>query len=77
LRLSREISRLANRIGEDVKGSIKINLAREELAQLTGTTIFTVSRLLTQWKKQGIVSPGREIIMVRDPAALAELSKME
>jgi len=77
LRLSREISRLANRIGEEVKGSIKINLAREELAQLTGTTIFTVSRLLTQWKKQGIVSPGRELIMVRDPMALAELSKME
>jgi CRP-like cAMP-binding protein len=73
LRLSREISRLANRVGERVKDSVKINLSREELAQLTGTTLFTVSRLLSQWKEQGIVSPGREIVTINDPHALAEL----
>jgi CRP-like cAMP-binding protein len=73
LRLSREISRLANRVGEHVKDAVKINLSREELAQLTGTTLFTVSRLLSQWKEQGIVSPGREIVTINNAQALAEL----
>jgi CRP-like cAMP-binding protein len=73
MRLSREISRLANRVGEQVKDAVKINLSREELAQLTGTTLFTVSRLLSQWKEQGIVSPGREIVVIKNAQALAEL----
>jgi CRP-like cAMP-binding protein len=77
LRLSREISRLANRVGEHVNDTVKINLSREELAQLTGTTLFTVSRLLSQWKEQGIVSPGREIVMINDTHALAELCERE
>lgn len=38
-------------------GAVEIGLSREDLAQLTGTTLFIVSRLLSQWGKMGIVSP--------------------
>lgn len=77
LRLSHEISRLANRVGEPVKDAVRIKLTREDLAQLTGTTLFTVSRLLCQWKEQGIVSSARETVIVRDLAALANLFDRE
>jgi len=75
LRVGHEIARLANRIGQRVNDAVKIQLSREDLAQLTGTTLFTVSRLLSQWKKLGIVTVGREFVMVHDAQGLAELSE--
>jgi CRP-like cAMP-binding protein len=77
MRLGHEIVRLANRVGERVNGAVRISLSCEELAQLTGTTLFTVSRHLSQWKDQGIVSTGRRAVMVHDPQALAELSERD
>lgn len=74
-RVGHEIARLVNRVGEHVNGAIKISLSHEELAQLTGTTPFSVSRSLYQWKEQGIVSTIRGAVMVHDPHALAKLSE--
>ncbi len=73
-RVGHEIARLVNRVGERVNGAVKISLSCKELAQLTGTTLFTVSRSLSQWKEQGIVSTGRRALIVHDPQALAGLS---
>jgi CRP-like cAMP-binding protein len=77
MRLGHEIVRLANRVGERVNGAVRISLSCEELAQLTGTCLFTVSRHLSQWKQEGIVSTGRRAVLVHDPQALAELSERE
>jgi len=77
-RLSREVSRLIPRVGRKVDdGDIEINLSREELAQMTGTTLFTVSRLLSKWEQKGIVSLRRLAVVVRDPIALANISGAE
>jgi CRP-like cAMP-binding protein len=76
-RLGLEIARLLNQVGQRVNGAVKISLSREELAQLTGTTLFTVCRLLSQWEQKGIVTTGRETVMVKDPQALEELWESE
>jgi len=76
-RLSSELVRLSNRLGKAVEGHLEITLSRAELAQLTGTTLFTVSRLLCQWQTQGIVKIRREAVLVRDFAALTQLSQSE
>jgi CRP-like cAMP-binding protein len=76
-RLGHAIARLLDRIGERENGAVKLRLSHEELAQMTGTTLFTVCRLLSQWEQQGIVSTGREAVMVHNPHALAELSESE
>jgi CRP-like cAMP-binding protein len=76
-RLSREIVRLLNQVGRRVDGAVQINLSREELAQLTGTTLFTVSRLLSDWDEQGIVSAGRESVTVKNLETLVKLSERE
>lgn len=74
-RLSQQLIRLLNQLGRGTDQSVEIGLSREELAQLTGTTLFTVSRLLSQWEKQGIVSSRREAVVVCNVQALAALSE--
>ena len=74
-RLSREIIRLLQQVGRKVNGVVEISLSREELAQLVGTTLFTVSRLLSDWDARGIVSTRRETVSVSDMRALEELAE--
>jgi CRP-like cAMP-binding protein len=76
-RLSNLLVRLVKQVGRRIDGCVEIALSRRELAQLTGTTLFTVSRLLCQWEAQGIVSARREVVLVHDVPALTELSREE
>jgi CRP-like cAMP-binding protein len=74
-RLSHQLIRLLKQLGRGTDQIVEIGLSREELAQLTGTTLFTVSRLLSQWEKQGIISSRREAVVVCNVQALAALSE--
>jgi CRP-like cAMP-binding protein len=65
-RVARQLLRLEEQIGRRVNGAIEIGLSREELAQMTGTTLFTVSRLFSAWEALGMVRPGRESVSIRD-----------
>ena len=76
-RLSHQLVRLLKQIGRRVQGGVEIRLSREELAQLTGTTLFTVSRLLSDWDHRGFVSTRREAVSVLNPQALVDLSEGE
>ena len=53
--------------------SIEFPISRQDLAELCGTTLFTISRILTRWRELGLVDPGRQGIVVRDAAKLGEL----
>jgi CRP-like cAMP-binding protein len=72
-RLAMTLLRLQTRIGKPCEGGIEISLSREELAQMTGTTLFTISRLLSRWGEDGIVTPRREAIVVRRPHGLEQI----
>lgn len=63
--------RLLKHVGKQVHGGVEISLSREELAQMTGTTLFTTSRILAHWGKMGYVLPRREAVLVRDARQLA------
>lgn len=76
-RLSHELVRLHSQIGRPVNGAMEIALSREELAQMTGTTLFTVSRLLCEWDQLGIVSSRRGAVSVVKLQALQELATLE
>ncbi len=75
LRVASQLVRLLDRIGRPVKGAVDIGLSREELAQMTGTTLFTVSRLLSAWEARGMVKPGREVVTICDIPALRALAE--
>ena len=76
-RLSNLLVRLVKQVGKRTDGHVEIALSRRDLAQLTGTTLFTVSRLLCQWETLGIVSARREAVLVHDVPALMDLSGEE
>ena len=76
-RLSSQLVRLVNQVGKQSGGHVEIRLSQRDLAQLTGTTLFTVSRLLSQWEEQGIVQPRRQGVVVLDLPALEDISRTE
>jgi CRP-like cAMP-binding protein len=73
-RVALALLRLLKHIGKKVHGGVEISLSREELAQMTGTTLFTTSRLLSKWGEMGFLLPGRESVLVRDPGRLELVS---
>lgn len=75
-RVAHGILRLAAQIGKPVEGGtlIDLTLSRQDIAEMTGTTIFTASRILSGWEGQGIIESGRERVLVRKPDALAAIA---
>lgn len=43
-----------------------VPLTRQDLAEMTGTTLYTVSRTCSAWEQAGIVSAGRGLITIND-----------
>lgn len=52
-------------------------LTRQELAELTGTTLFTVSRILTEWEGAGLVHSTRAHVAVLDAERLRDAAEGE
>ncbi len=75
-RVAHALLRLAEQIGRKVSDGILIDLtlSRQDIAEMTGTTIFTVSRILSGWESQGIIESGRERVLVRNTAALTAIA---
>jgi CRP/FNR family transcriptional regulator, nitrogen oxide reductase regulator len=72
-RVARQLIRLQEQPGWPQKREVEIHLSREGLAQMTGTTLYTVSRLLSAWEARGLVTCGREFVMIRDVPALRRI----
>jgi len=66
-RLGLVIVRLLEQIGKPSEDGVQIFIRREELAQMTGSTVSTVSRLLSEWAEHGLVIPRRESIVINYP----------
>jgi len=74
-RLSSQLVRLLSKVGKRAEDHVEIGLSQRDLAQLTGTTLFTVSRLLSRWETLGILSGRREVVLIRNVPALLALAK--
>ncbi len=64
--MARAILRLVDQSGEQTDEGIVINfpITRQDIAEMTGTTLHTVSRLLSAWRDKGVVKSGRKRIVV-------------
>lgn len=69
-RLALSLLRLVKQVGRQQPGGVQIALSREELAQMTGTTLFTISRILSKWSEDGFIEPRRESVIIRDTQRL-------
>lgn len=72
-RVALALLRLLKQVGKQSPGGVEVSLSREELAQMTGTTLFTISRLLSRWGEEGFILPRREAVVIRDAKRLSQL----
>lgn len=75
-RFSRLFLKLADEIGRPVDAGtfIPMALSRQELADLTGTTIETAIRIMSRWGKDGVVLTEKDGFVVADRATLEVLA---
>ena len=75
-RIAYILSRLAGKFGEtsDEGLLIQMPLTRDDIAQMTGATAETASRVMSQFQKDGVISSGRQWVAITDPARLAALA---
>lgn len=77
-RVALTILRLAAQIGKRTAGdsmTVELPLSRQDVAEASGTTIFTVSRVLADWERRGLVEAGRERVVIRNPHGLVQISE--
>ena len=76
-RVANALLRLISQTGRKVADGIEIDfpITRQDLSELTATTLHTASRLLSAWEKQGVVQSKRKRIKVLDPHALVVISQ--
>jgi len=75
-RIARALLRLINQSGQRTGEGIEISfpITRQDVSEMTGTTLHTVSRLLSAWERDGLVSSKRKKIVVSDPHRLVLLA---
>lgn len=76
-RVAHALLRLVKQAGKKTDEGILIDLpiSRQDIAEMTGTTLHTVSRLLTAWEEKGLVKSGRQKVTVVEPHRLLMLSE--
>lgn len=82
-RLARTLLRLGRQIGtpdpadQDASpgGPLLIErINQQDLAEIAGTSVYTVSRTLAAWQDQGLVEAGRQRLRIRNPQGLAGIA---
>jgi CRP-like cAMP-binding protein len=79
VRLAHTLLRLARQCGRQTADGILITqpLTRQELADLTGTTLYTVSRTLTKWEAMGLLTSRKRLLLLRSLEKLEEVGGAE
>jgi len=72
-RLAHAVLRLAQK--QERGGPPTLTLTRQDLAELSGTTVATASRTVRAWHNQGLVDAGRERVTILRPNALRAIAE--
>ena len=76
-RVARAVLRLARQTGKRTEHGVLLDLplSRQDLGEMTGTTLYTVSRILSNWEQQGLIETGREQVTIINPHGLVTISE--
>ncbi len=76
-RIARALLRLVSQLGRKAETGVLIDLplSRQDLANMTGTTLYTVSRILSHWEEEGIIESGREKVLIKQPPRLVVIAE--
>ncbi|HMT19689.1 MAG TPA: Crp/Fnr family transcriptional regulator [Promineifilum sp.] len=76
-RVARALMRLVRQFGRRSGDGILIDmpLSREDLAQMTGTNLYNVSRILSKWESEGWIATGRKQVTLLKAHELVSLAE--
>ena len=74
-RIARSLLRLTAQAGQRSQGGIELSYSRQDLAEMSGTTLYTVSRVLADWERRNLVRAGRGRVTIADPHAIVRLAE--
>jgi len=74
-RIARALLRLAAQSGQKADTGIELSFSRQDVAEMSGTTLYTVSRVIAEWERQSLVQAGREQIRIINPHGLVKLAE--
>lgn len=76
-RVAHALLRLAKQSGKKLDHGVEIDfpISRQDIAQMTGTTLHTVSRILSGWEQLGLIEGGRQRIILREPHKIFVLAE--
>lgn len=76
-RIAATLIRLAEKLGEEKQAGLLIQLpfSRHDLAAMTGATIETVSRVMSRFSAEGLISTGRKWVAINDLKRLEQIVK--
>jgi CRP-like cAMP-binding protein len=74
-RVAATLLRVARKLGEQKQAGmlIQIPFSRQDLAAMTGTTVETVSRVMSRFAAEGLISTGRKWVVLNDLRRLEEI----
>lgn len=78
-RVATTLLKLADRVGREREGDVLIDmpLSRQDLADMTGATIETTSRVMSDLRGRGIVDSGRRWVSIVDRPTLERIAAGE
>ena len=69
-RLAQVLINLVDGIGQKVPGGVELDVRNEELANEAHISLFTASRLMSAWQREGILVKRRGKVLLRFPGRL-------
>lgn len=75
-RIARAVLRLVRQAGRRVDGGIEVAfpITQQDIGMMSGTTLHTVSRVLSAWQRNGIVDTRRQHLTLCAPHALVAIA---
>lgn len=76
-RVAHAVLRLARQAGHSAIGgtAIEIPLRRKDVADISGTTLHTASRILTAWEKAGLLISQNQRLTIRQPCEILRIAE--
>ena len=76
-RIAHAVLRLVEQSGRKIDDGVIVDfpITHQDIAQVSGTTLHSVSRVLSAWESAGLVTVARRKIVVRDLNGLARLAE--
>ncbi len=76
MRIAKTLLRLGETSGNVAESGLEIGflISRQDVAEMAGTDLYNVSRVLSRWKREGLIDSRRQRITIRHPSGLSRIA---